>query len=225
MQYCNRCFRNIFEDVKVCPYCKKADKLVDYDKEKRGEDFSCNDDSTFSSHINKDDAYSIGEKNADTVYGNTGRKHDLDNCENSADTPAQKSSSEYLQSLSPQERSRLIAEKREELRKRYGVNPSMDSTNGAKMNINGKEVYVDDFIGMMKKEQTTLNDPFADDKDATALKNMKIAAVVAAFINPFFAIVLGTIGVARFPKAKNFFVGTMVSSFIIFFVYALMLNS
>ncbi|MBQ9605327.1 MAG: hypothetical protein IJR45_07935 [Firmicutes bacterium] len=230
MQYCNRCFRNIFEDVKVCPYCKKADKLVDYDKEKRGEDFSCNNESTLSSHINKDDAYNIGEKNADTVYGNTGRRHNLDNCENSADTPQTQNnqktlSAAYLQSLPPEQRRKLIEEKKEELRRRYGVNPSADSTYGAKMNVNGKEVLVDDFIGMMKKEQSTLNDPFAANPEDANLKGLKIAAVVAAFINPFFAIVVSSVGLAKFPKAKNFFVGTIVWSFIIFIIYAFALNS
>ena len=74
MKYCNRCFRNIYDEVNVCPYCKKSDKLIDYDKEKRGEAFTCNSDDTMSSHI-KDDAYSIGDKDADEVYGNE-KRHD-----------------------------------------------------------------------------------------------------------------------------------------------------
>ena len=231
MQYCNRCFRNIFEDVKVCPYCKKADKLVDYDKEKRGEDFSCNSDSTLSSHISKDDAYTMGDKNADTAYGNTGRPHNIDSCENSPDTPDMPNTAEknlsaaYLKSLTVEQRQKLIAEKREELRRRYGANPSADSTNGAKMTVNGRQVYVDDFIDMMKKGQSTLQNPYQEHAEDAAYNKYKVAAIIAMLINPFFSIVVGSIGIAKFPEKKNFFVAIMVFSFVLFFVYAVMLNS
>ncbi len=122
MKYCKRCFRNIFEDTAVCPYCGRSDKLMDYEKEKNssGEDFSCNNDSTVSSHIKTDDAYSIGNKSADDVYGNSSR-HDIDNCENRSEAPQKNTQKRDLSSLSPEERRRLYEQKRAELNRRLAA--------------------------------------------------------------------------------------------------------
>jgi hypothetical protein len=40
MKYCKKCFRNVREDVNVCPYCG-APGLTEYGSSSSGEDFSC----------------------------------------------------------------------------------------------------------------------------------------------------------------------------------------
>ncbi len=152
MKYCKRCFRNITEDVMVCPYCGKTDKLIDYDKEKRGEDFSCNDDSTFTSHIKSGDAYDTEEsgEDADTAYGNT-KHHNIDDCENSAEAPERADpgtpgenfsrSFTYLRSLPPAVRAGIIKNTADDIEKRFGYNPDESAT----ININGREITVSQF--------------------------------------------------------------------------------
>lgn len=151
MKYCNRCFRNIVDDVNVCPFCGKADKLIDYDGEKRGENFTCNSDSSFSSHIDRDDAYNLGDEAADKAYGNQ-RSHNIDNCENSPETavgladrgtPGEnfKLTLEYLRAMPQQERSSLLSEVSAEIARLYGAAPSDDAT----VTINGRTITVPQF--------------------------------------------------------------------------------
>lgn len=40
MKYCKKCFRNVREDVSVCPYCG-APGLTEYGSQNSGEDFTC----------------------------------------------------------------------------------------------------------------------------------------------------------------------------------------
>lgn len=176
------------EDVNVCPYCKKADKLIDYDKEKRGEAFECNDNSKFSGHIKKD-AYSMGDEDADTVYGNKTR-HDLDNCENSDNykAPAQKPAAiAVLEKLSPEEKRRLIAEKQLEIRMKYGNNPSADSLFGATINVNGEEMSVEDFRRYIGNRQLPDNRNSGKKLTEQELKTIITLIVVAIFLLPFLA--------------------------------------
>ena len=151
MKYCKRCFRNITEDVAVCPFCNQSDKLIDYDKEKRGEDFTCSDNSSFSSHIKKD-AYDTEDSSADAdnAYGNE-KRHNIEECENAPEAPAAADPGTpgenfsrcfaYMRTLVPAERQRLIKETVEDIGRRFGPNPDEGST----VSIDGREITVAQF--------------------------------------------------------------------------------
>lgn len=117
MKYCKKCFRNVREDVNVCPYCG-APGLEEYGSSKSGEAFTCSQpqqtEREIEKEINKltpDDAYStekhepfsIFEDNEETdAYGNIkkqssdcieteydayGSKSHSDDCLNAPDEP------------------------------------------------------------------------------------------------------------------------------------------
>lgn len=89
MKYCKKCFRNVREDVDVCPYCG-APGLTEYGSGTSGEDFSCSKPSEVERKLEqkiediqppkvKKDAYSVPEKspfsildedNSTDAYGN-----------------------------------------------------------------------------------------------------------------------------------------------------------
>lgn len=202
LKYCNRCFRNIFEDVNVCPHCGLADKLIDYDKERQsgGEAFTCNTDSTLSSHIKKDDAYSVDSEEREDAYGNE-KRHDLDHCENSNDNNAaiqagNRANAAYLRSLSPLERRKLVEEKQAELRRRYGMNPSEESTNGATIKVNGIDMSVDEFRRLAKNSDSLNSvpkNPYSDTLDknkATAITMVIVIAIILFMFAPGLAFAL-----------------------------------
>ncbi len=210
MKYCNRCFRNIIDDVNVCPFCGKADKLIDYDKEKRGEDFSCNNESTLSSHIDRDDAYSIGDESADNVYGNE-KPHDLDDCENSAEneegfadkgTPGEnfKYSLDYFRKLPPAQRQALIQKYKTEIAQKYGYNPS----DGTTIEVAGREISVaqfeniDKIFGTVDTPKKTTMDP---DKAKTISIVMVVLLVLSALI-PFIGIPLFVMAIVLLIKSE-----------------------
>ena len=206
MKYCNRCFRNIVEDVTVCPHCGKADKLIDYDGQKRGESFTCSSDSTFSSHIGKDDAYSLGEDDDDIAYGNTGAKHNIDDCENSDNASSKPPviDPDYFKSLSPQERRRLIAEKQAEIKIRYGANPSEESMNGATVTINGRKVPVEDIRRLSADFDTENTDgKVAKSLLVQALPVLIFIFAIAFMINPGFGVSLLVIVLVIAFNMKN----------------------
>ena len=81
MKYCKKCFRNVREDVNVCPYCGQPG-LEEYGSHKSGEDFSCSatpkpTPAKTAFAPKKEDAYTIKEDDFDVhneekidAYGN-----------------------------------------------------------------------------------------------------------------------------------------------------------
>ena len=211
MKYCNRCFRNIIDDVNLCPFCGKADKLIDYDKEKRGEDFSCNNESTLSSHIDRDDAYSIGDDSADNVYGNE-KPHDLDNCENSAEnedgfadkgTPGEnfKYSLDYFRKLPPAQRQALIQKYKTEIEQKYGYNPS----DGTTVEVAGREISVAQFENI-DKIFSAVDAPEKNYMDPNKTKTIMIVMIVLLFLSaliPFIGIPLFVMAIVILIKTQG----------------------
>ncbi len=211
MKYCKRCFRNITEDVSVCPFCNQSDKLIDYDKEKRGEDFTCNDESSFTSHIKKD-AYDTedSEADADNAYGNQ-KRHNIDNCENSAEapeaadpgTPSENLSKTltYLRTLPANVRQGLIRTLLEDIERRYGPNPDENST----VTVNGREITVAQFKKLAVFFNTTDMQKTAANT-TTVNKNMAsfIAVwVIITVIFPPLGIILGIIAISIYTQNKK----------------------
>ena len=211
MKYCKRCFRNIAEDVTVCPFCKQADKLIDYDKEKRGEDFTCNSEvASFSSHIDRSDAYNAEESDADNAYGNT-KRHDIDNCENSAEaveqadpgTPGENFSKSfnYLRSLPAAERQKLIKDMLEDIDRRYGSNPD----EGTVVTVQGREITVSQFKRIVsffaRSDISNASAPTFDSAKAKiiAIVIWLIITVIAPPVGIFFAIV----AISIYSKTKD----------------------
>ncbi len=211
MKYCNRCFRNIIDDVNVCPFCGQADKLIDYDKEKRGEDFSCNNESTLSSHIDRDDAYSIGDESADAVYGNE-KSHNLDNCENSAEnedgfadkgTPGEnfKYSLDYFRKLPPAQRQALIQKYKTEIEQKYGYNPS----DGTTVEVAGREISVAQFrsIDKLFSSVDTGKSETMDPEKAKKLASVFVVLSIIAAIVPYIGIPLFVMGIVYVIKSQT----------------------
>ena len=93
MKYCKKCFRNVREDVNVCPYCG-APGLEEYGSHTSGEDFTCSQPKKAEREIKaeidslsphkEDDAYSrdayspfsmFDDESTTDAYGNTKKRN------------------------------------------------------------------------------------------------------------------------------------------------------
>ena len=211
MKYCKRCFRNITEDVAVCPYCKQSDKLIDYDKEKRGEDFTCNDNSTFSSHKGRGDAYDTSESDADAdnAYGNE-KRHSLENCENAAEAPEMKDPGTpgenfskiftYLRTLTPEQRQKIMQQTADDIQRTYGSSPDEGST----VKLLEREITVAQF-NRLAEFFNRLNTAPAKDTTSAAKNFATVFSIwlIVTVLFPPVGIIFAVAAIAIFLKKKN----------------------
>ncbi len=245
MKYCKKCFRNVREDVNVCPYCGQPG-LEEYGSHNSGESFSCampdkSSGETKSPEPEKEDAYTIKEDGFDVhneekidAYGNVINEdkscdnverdaygslaHNDENCHNAPNAPK----------LSP-----MDSEREEKARQFFNqVSSAMDKNRqdyyNMLKNIDGISQERIDYL--MKKYDGEHSGIKADvRKTKVETPQNKSVSIILLFLGAFFGFANPVIGIIILAIAKKLYknsvgevpkgVNLLINIFIAIFIF------